>query len=41
MVGSIIVRIHKKVDETGINNYRGVSLLSTSYKIVSNIFSQN
>jgi hypothetical protein len=34
---SIIVSIHKKGDETDCNNYRGISLLSTSYKMLSNI----
>jgi hypothetical protein len=34
---SIIVPVHKKGDKTECNNYRGISLLSTSYKIVSNI----
>jgi hypothetical protein len=34
---SIIVPIHKKVDKNYYNNYRGISLLSTSYNILSNI----
>jgi hypothetical protein len=33
----IIVLLHKKGDKTVFNNYRGVSLLSTTYKILSNI----
>jgi hypothetical protein len=37
---SIIVPIHKKCDKTDCNNYRRISLLSTSYKIVSNILSE-
>jgi hypothetical protein len=34
---SIIVTFHTKGDKTECNNYRGISLLSTSYKILSNI----
>jgi hypothetical protein len=34
---SVLVPIHKKGDKTDCFNYRGVSLLSTSYKILSNI----
>jgi hypothetical protein len=34
---SIIVPVHKMGDKTVCNNYHGISLLSTSYNILSNI----
>jgi hypothetical protein len=32
-----VVPIHKKEDESDCSNYGGISLLSTSYNILSNI----
>jgi hypothetical protein len=37
---SILVPIYKKGDKTQCSNYHGISLISTSYKIVSSSFSQ-
>jgi hypothetical protein len=34
---SIVVPINKKRDKTECSNYKGISLLSTSYKILSDI----
>jgi hypothetical protein len=34
---SIVAPIHKKDDKTDCSNYQGISMLPTSYKILSNI----
>jgi len=38
---SVIVPLNKKGDKTDYSNYRGISLLSTTYKILSNILLSN
>lgn len=36
-LNSVIVPVHKKGDKTNCSNYRGISLLSTGYKIFTNV----
>jgi hypothetical protein len=36
---SVVVPVHKKGTNTDYTNYRGISSLSTSYKILSTFFS--
>jgi hypothetical protein len=37
----IIVPIHKKGDKSDCSNYGGISLITTSYNSLSNIFPQD
>jgi len=34
---SFLLPIHKEGDKTDYSNYRGISVLSTTYKILSNV----
>jgi hypothetical protein len=36
-IESVVLPIYEKCDETDCSNYRGMSLLSASYKVLSNI----
>jgi hypothetical protein len=38
--GILLYEFYKKDNNTGSSNYQGISLLSTSYKIFSNILSR-